>query len=284
MTDGDLPSEPAPEATDAEAAEVEGFVQAVFVRYGHDLRGYSRASLTRRLAVAVSRSPQDSLSRFQHDVLRSREAFTGLLDTLAVPATEMFRHPATWRLLRERVIPRLSSYPRPNIWVAGSSTGEEVYSIAIVLAEAGLLDRCVIHATDLSPAAVRSAREGIVPAESIKRYTENYQASGGVESFSQYFTAAYGLASLDPALRANVSFHQHSLAVDGPFGQMHLILCRNVLIYFDRALQDRAVGLFVQSLARRGFLCLGSRESLRFNAHGDAFDALDPTAQLYQLK
>lgn len=287
MTDGDPTATSAadPDELDgSEAAEVEALIQALLVRFGHDFRGYSRASLSRRLRAAQREFDVESLSHLQHRVLREDGAIDRLIGVISVPTTEMFRHPPTWRLLREQVVPRLLTYARPHIWVAGCSTGQEVYSLAILLEEEGLRQRCVIHATDLNRASLQRAKEGIVEADQVRLYTENYQLSGGQESFTRYFSAAYGLARIQPELLSGVSFHHHSLATDGVFAQTQLVLCRNVLIYFDQALQARAVGLFRESLVRRGFLCLGSRESLHFTGLDSEFGALEPGARVYQLR
>jgi len=267
---------------DVVAAEVEALIAGLKHRFGHDFSGYGRASLHRRFQAALDRAPEPTLSALQGALLRDPDRLGPFLDAVSVPRTEMFRHPPTWRLLREQVIPRLATYPRPEVWVAGCATGQEVWSVAILLEEAGILDRCRIHATDLAPGSLRAAAEGIVEASELRTYTDNYQRAGGESAFSEYFSAAYGFARFRPELLRTVEFQAHSLATDGPFASVHLVLCRNVLIYFDPPLQSRAIGVLAASLVRRGYLCLGSQESLRFTGHASAFEPLQDPLRVYR--
>jgi chemotaxis protein methyltransferase CheR len=203
---------------------------------------------------------------------------------MTVPVTEMFRDPSYFRSLRERAIPLLRTYPSLKIWVAGCSTGEEAYSLAILLHEEDLLDRTLIYATDINPATLQKAESGVYDIERIAGFTESHRLSGARTSLSDYYTTGYGRAIFDKSLRDHVVFSDHSLATDSVFAEVHLVSCRNVLIYFTRELQDRAVGLFREALVRRGFLGIGSKESLRFTSHAAAFEEVVRVDRLYQKK
>jgi chemotaxis protein methyltransferase CheR len=208
--------------------------------------------------------------------------FSQLLQYLTIPVSEMFRDPAYFLMLRRQVVPMLQTYPTVKVWVAGCSTGEEVYSLAILLQEEGLLKRTQIYATDINPASLEKARQGIFPLESIRGYTANYQRAGGTNAFSDYYTAAYDAARFDPALCADVIFADHSLATDSVFAETQLVSCRNVLIYFNRQLQDRALGLFHESLCHRGFLGLGAKESIDFSSFAERFDVVSRAERIYR--
>jgi chemotaxis protein methyltransferase CheR len=205
-----------------------------------------------------------------------------LLNYLTVQVSEMFRDPTYFRTIREKVVPHLRTYPSLKIWIAGCSTGEELYSFAILFREEGLEDRTLFYATDINPTALQDAEAGIFALDRIQKFTENHQKSGGKTSLSDYYTANYGRVVFDKSLRSQVVFSDHSLVTDAVFGEMHLISCRNVLIYFDRPLQDRAVSLFHESLSRKGFLGLGSKESLRFSVHANDFSEFDRDEKIYQ--
>lgn len=254
--------------------EVRLLMEAIYSHYSHDFREYAGASLKRRVLHAVEQLQCDSISSLQGLVLRDAQAFAKLLEIITIPYTEMFREPEFFLALRQHVMPVLHTYPSLKIWVAGCASGEEVYSLAILLQEEGLLERSLIYATDINPAALERARQGIFPIAELQQYTRNYQAAGGTAGFGNYYTAAYGAARFDRELCKHVTFADHSLATDHVFSEMHLICCRNVLIYFTRKLQDRAIGLFAQSLCHRGFLGLGSKESLDFSVHGPAFEPI----------
>jgi chemotaxis protein methyltransferase CheR len=198
--------------------------------------------------------------------------------------SEMFRDPSYFRALREKVLPHLRTYPSLKVWIAGCSAGEELYSLAILLREEGLYERTLFYATDINPDALSAAEAGLYSLDRIRRFTENHQKSGGKSSLSNYYTAAYGRAVFDKSLRDRVVFSDHSLVTDAVFAEMHLISCRNVMIYFDRALQDRAIGLFRDSLTRKGFLGLGSKESLRFSKHAAGFSDFAPEEKIYQRR
>ncbi|RYF81659.1 MAG: protein-glutamate O-methyltransferase CheR [Comamonadaceae bacterium] len=259
-------------------------MEAIYLRYNHDFRDYTGASQKRRVAHALTQMDFRSISALQEQVLRDPDVFVRLLQYLTVPVSEMFRDPSYFLALREHVMPVLHTYPSIKIWVAGCSTGEEVYSLAILLREEGLLERALIYATDINPQSLEKARQGIFPAEAVRGYTANYQRAGGRSAFSDYYTAAYGHARFDPALCANVIFADHSLATDSVFAETQLVSCRNVLIYFNRKLQDRALGLFLDSLCHRGFLGLGSKESIDFSAHGEQFTPVARADRIFRKR
>jgi len=265
-----------------EDIEIELLLEAVYQHYHYDFRHYARASIKRRLLQARSRMGYESISAMQSDVLHDKTVLPRLLNYLTVQVSEMFRDPSFYRVLREKVIPHLRTYASLKVWVAGCSNGEELYSLSILFREEGLANKTMFYATDINPNALKAAQAGVYPLDQIRLFTENHQKSGGHSSLSDYYTADYGRAVFDKSLRSQVVFSDHSLVTDAVFGEMHLITCRNVLIYFDRELQDRAAGLFRDSLARRGFLGLGSKESLRFSAHADAFTEFDRDEKIYQ--
>jgi chemotaxis protein methyltransferase CheR len=262
--------------------EIRLLVQAIFLRYGHDFRDYAQASLKRRVLQAQQRMDAPSISALQERVLHDPEAFAQLLQYLTVPVSEMFRDPAYFLALRRHVVPVLRTYPSLKVWVAGCSTGEEPYSLAILLHEEGLLERTILYATDINHASLDKARQGIFPLEPMQAFTRNYQRAGGLRSFSDYYSAAYGGALFDRRLRDSITFADHSLATDSVFSETQLVSCRNVLIYFNRTLQDRALGLFNDSLSRRGFLGIGSKETLDFSAYADRFEPVSRPDRIYR--
>jgi chemotaxis protein methyltransferase CheR len=259
-------------------------VDAIYLKYHYDFRAYAGASMKRRLNAAMAHFGCATLSRLQDKVLHEPALFPRLLDFLTVQVSEMFRDPAYFLAMRESVVPLLRTYPSLKLWVAGCSTGEEAYSIAILLREEGLLERSQIYATDINPQALKQAEAGIYEVDRIAAFTENHRRSGARSSLSDYYTAAYGRAAFDKSLKKHIVFSDHSLATDSVFAEMQLVSCRNVLIYFDRALQDRALGLFAESLCRKGFLGVGAKESLRFSAQSGAFDELVPKERIYQKR
>ncbi|HTG37178.1 CheR family methyltransferase [Sphingomonas sp.] len=265
-----------------EEIELDLFLEAIWRHYQYDFRGYSLGSLHRRLARARQRFDCDSLSQLQHCVLRDPATFAGLIGYLTIQVSEMFRDPAYFRALRETVVPHLRTYPSLKVWIAGCANGEEFYSLAILFREEGLEDRTIFYCTDISPAALAQAEAGVYEMERIPQFTANHRASGGRSSLSDYYTAAYGRAVFDKSLRARAVFAAHSLATDAVFSEVQLVSSRNVLIYFDRQLQDRALGLFGRSLVRGGFLGLGARETLRFSAHADGFSDFDEREKIYR--
>lgn len=262
--------------------EIRLLVEAVYLRYGHDFRDYAFASLKRRVLQAQQRMGLGSISALQEQVLHDADRFAQLLQYLTVPVSEMFRDPSYFLGLRRHVVPVLRTYPSLKVWVAGCSTGEEPYSLAILLQEEGLLDRTILYATDINHASLEKARQGIFALDHMQSFTRNYQRAGGSRSFSDYYTAAYGGALFDKSLRDSITFADHSLATDAVFAETQLVSCRNVLIYFNRALQDRALGLFHESLTRRGFLGLGSKETLDFSAYADRFTPVSRPDRIYR--
>jgi chemotaxis protein methyltransferase CheR len=262
--------------------ELRLLVEAIYLRYSQDFRDYSPASLKRRVLHAQQQLGYGTISSMQEKILRDPQAFAQLLGILTVPVSDMFRDPAYFLALRRHVVPVLRTYPSVKIWVAGCSTGEEVYSLAILLREEGLLERSIVYATDINPVSLDKARQGIFPLERVGNYTANYQKAGGARSFSEYYTAAYNGALFDKTLAGNVTFADHSLSTDSVFSETQFVSCRNVLIYFNKKLQDRALGLFHDSLGRRGFLGLGSKESLDFSAWSRHFEPVSKPDRIFR--
>lgn len=265
-----------------EALEMRLLVEAVYQRFGHDFRDYSPASLKRRLLYAQRQMGVRTLSALQERILHEPDAFHELLQYLTVPVSEMFRDPRYFLALREHVVPVLQTYPSVKVWIAGCSTGEEAYSMAILLLEERLLDRTILYATDINHASLDKARQGIFSLEQVQGFTRNYQQAGGLRSFSDYYTAAYGRALFDKRLRDSITFADHSLATDNVFAETHFVSCRNVLIYFNRRLQDRALGLFHDSLTTRGFLGLGTKETLDFSAYAQRFEPVAKAERIFR--
>jgi len=264
--------------------EIQLFLEALYQRYHYDFRHYARASIKRRLIQARDQLGFASVSAMQDRVLHDPAILPRLLGYLTVQVSEMFRDPSYFRALREKVLPHLRTYPSLKVWIAGCSAGEELYSLAILFREEGLYERTLFYATDINSQALAAAEAGVYALDRIRKFTENHQKSGGKSSLSDYYVAAYGRAVFDKTLRERVVFSDHSLVTDAVFGEMHLISCRNVMIYFDRPLQDRAIGLFRDSLTRKGFLGLGSKENLRFSAHANAFSDFVSAEKIYQRR
>jgi chemotaxis protein methyltransferase CheR len=265
-----------------ERTEIELLLEGVFRTYGFDFRSYAYASIRRRLWKRVTAEGLLTLSELQSRVLHDKDAMERLLLDLSVNVTSMFRDPNFYRTFREVVIPLLRTYPFVRIWHAGCSTGEEVYSTAIMLEEAGLYDRTRIYATDINDMVLQNARRGIFPIDRMQEYTENYIRAGGTRSFSEYYTAMYDGALFDQKLARNVVFAQHNLVTDRSFSEFHVIFCRNVLIYFDKDLQNHVHSLFYDSLVRLGVLCLGSKETLKFSKYEPCYDRLDANEKIYR--
>ena len=270
------------EAAEIERIEMSLLLEAVHRRYHYDFRDYSPASLKRRLTHAKQHFGCASFSELQHQLLHDDTMMPRLLPFLTVQVSEMFRDAAYYRALREKVVPHLRTYPSLKVWIAGCSAGEELHSLAILFREEGLESRTIFYATDINPQALKKAEAGVYELDRIAQFTENHAKSGGKTSLSEYYTTGYGRARFDQSLRERTVFSDHSLVSDAVFAETHLISCRNVLIYFNRQLQDRAVGLFRESLVRKGFLGLGSKESLRFSAHAEAFRVFDAEEKIYQ--
>lgn len=267
---------------DAGSVERHLLLEGIYLKYGYDFRQYTEVSLSRRIdtimrSLGVSREI-DLLAQ----LLKDDETFHRILPTFTITTSEMFRDPPFFLSLRQNIMPVLKTYASVNIWIAGCSTGEEVHSLAILLHEEGLLERSTIFATDINTAALKTAKEGIYNLESIRDFTRNYVAAGGSSSPSEYYTADYNRARMRSFLRDSVVFAEHNLASDGVFLEAHLVMCRNVMIYFNRELQDRAISLFHQSLAPRCFLALGSKETTRFSEYADYFTTVDKENKIYQ--
>jgi chemotaxis protein methyltransferase CheR len=269
--------------TELEDIEVELFVRALQRRHGYDFSQYSPASLKRRIQQLVHSQGAGSISGLIESVLHEPGFLPLVLEGLSVPVSEMFRDPPVFRALREQVLPVLASYPQINIWQAGCAHGQEVYSLAILLEEAGLYERTQIYATDFNESALRHAQEGIYPAKEAQLWSRNYQEAGGRQTLADYYSARYELIKLDQRLRRNVIFANHNLVADEVFCEAQLVICRNVLIYFSDALQDRTLALFRDSLVRGGFLCLGTRESLDFAPSAKDFTPVDAGLRIYRL-
>ncbi|WP_244479456.1 MULTISPECIES: protein-glutamate O-methyltransferase CheR [unclassified Rhizobium] len=265
-----------------EDIEIRLLLEALYARYHYDFRGYAMASVKRRLRQALEQLGVPTISSLQERLLHDRDMLPQILGYLTVQVSEMFRDPDYFRAIREQVIPHLRTYPSLKVWVAGCSHGEELYSLVILFREEGLEDRTLFYATDISQEALEIAEAGVYPLDRMQLFTENHRRSGGKSSLSDYYQAAYGRVSFDRTLRRNVVFSDHSLVTDAVFGEMNLISCRNVLIYFDRTLQDRALGLFKDSLPRNGFLGLGAKESIRFSDHAGSFRDFVRTEKIYQ--
>ena len=264
--------------------EIRLLLEAIFEKYSYDFRGYSMASVKRRITLALGRFEARSVSQLQDRVLHDPEFFLKLVQFLTIPTSEMFRDPEYFLAMRTQVFPVLRTYPSLKFWIAGCSTGEEIYSFAIMLREEGLLEKTTIYATDINPVSLKKAEAGIFPMDRVRDYTLNYQKAGGAASFSDYYTLGYDSALIEKSLRKNVVFADHSLATDHVFSEVHVVSCRNVLIYFDRDLQDRAIGLFHESLSHRCFLGLGAKESLRFSKYDGLFEDYCRSEKIYRRK
>jgi chemotaxis protein methyltransferase CheR len=270
--------------TESEMIEIDLFLQAIHMKFGYDFKNYGKAHIRRRVRHRLAASGLKSVSEMTHRLLYDPFFYQEVLQDLSITVTEMFRDPDFYRALREEVVPMLKTYPFVKIWHAGCASGEEVYSMAILLQEEGLLKRSQIYATDFNQIALQKAKTGIYSIDKIKEYTQNYQKSGGRSSFSDYFNALYGSVKLNETLKKNIVFADHNLVTDGVFGEMNLIVCRNVMIYFDKELQNKVIGLFYESLVPGGFLCLGSKESLRFADKSSAFDVISEQQKIYRRK
>ena len=264
-----------------DSAELQVLLATIRETYGYDFTQYAEASLKRRSLYFMNSRSIKTIAELTTLLLSDELAFDDFVRNLSVTVTEMFRDPPFYAAIRSSVIKRLATYPFIKIWVAGCATGEEVYSMAILLREEGLLNRSLIYATDINQHSLRMARDGIFPMDLMKAYTTNYIKAGGLQNFSQYYVAHYDAALFDRTLRNNVVFAPHNLAVDQSFNEFHLILCRNVLIYFNQELQNRVINLFYDSLCTFGILGLGNKESLLFTDKQASFDALDRKQKIF---
>jgi chemotaxis protein methyltransferase CheR len=267
-----------------EDIEIRLLLEALFLKYHYDFRHYAMASIKRRLRQARQQLGLATFSALQDRLLHDPDMLPRLLAYLTIQVSEMFRDPSYFKAIREQVVPHLRTYPSLKVWIAGCSEGEELYSLVILFREEGLEDRTIFYATDINHQALEAAEAGVYPLERVQLFTENHRKSGGKSSLSDYYQAAYGRARFDASLRRNVVFSDHSLVSDAVFGEMNLISCRNVMIYFDRSLQDRAIGLFKESLSRKGFLGIGSKETLRFSGHSAAFADFVREEKIYQRR
>jgi chemotaxis protein methyltransferase CheR len=265
-----------------ERIEVQVLLEAIYQHYGFDFRGYAPGSLKRRLWRRAYAEKVETMSALQDRVLHDPAVMERLLLDLSINVTSMFRDPSFFQAMRQKVVPLLRTYPFIRIWNAGCSTGEETFSLAILLREEGLYDRARIYATDINEKVLEQARAGVFPLEKMRDYTENYIRAGGTEAFSSYYTADGDTARFDPALMDQVVFAQHNLVSDAPFNEFNVIVCRNVMIYFGKALQGRVHELFYESLETFGILALGHKESIKFTKYEDRYEALDAPEKLYR--
>jgi chemotaxis protein methyltransferase CheR len=264
--------------------EISSLLQAVYQKYGYDFRQYSQAHIRRRITNRMTMSGLENISQMQSKILNDKLFTANFLQDLSITVTEMFRDPGFYKSLRENVIPILKTYPFIKIWHAGCSTGEEAYSMAIIMQEEGLYDRTTIYATDFNQQALNQAKEGIFSYAMIKEYTANYQLSGGIESFSNYYVSNYDNVIMNQSLKKNIVWANHNLVTDSVFAEVHLVLCRNVLIYFDINLQNKVQKIFYNSLINGGILCLGSKECIQFTDLHDKYTALDKKQRIFKKK
>ncbi len=270
------------ENIETEEIEMNLLLQAVYLKYGYDFRHYSRAHLKRRIHQRLKLSGLKTVSELQNKVLWDKDYYHIFLQDLSINVTEMFRDPEFYMVFRNKVIPDLSTYPHIKVWHAGCSSGEEVYSLAIILKEANLLSRTRIYATDINKSVLEVARQGIYSNKDMELYTENYIKSGGQGKLSDYYTSKYGSVIFDKSLSKNVVFADHNLVTDGVFAEVNLVFCRNVLIYFDKELQDKVLSLFNNSIIKRGFLCLGTKESVQFSDIAENYEVIDKKMKIYK--
>jgi chemotaxis protein methyltransferase CheR len=265
-----------------EALELELLLEAVYRQFGYDFRDYARTSIRRRIRNIIRGEGLQTISALQDRILHDPTAWDRFLQGISVSVSAIFRDPHFFQAFRRHAVPVLRTYPFIRIWQAGCSLGEEAYSLAILLQEEGLYDRTLIYATDINEATLRQAREGIYPAELMQKYTQNYILAGGQRSFSEYYTARYEFALMRPSLQQNIVFSQHNLVSDGAFNEFNVVLCRNVMIYFNRTLQERTHTLFHKSLSMFGILGLGSKETIRFLPQERFYEQIEPNEKLYR--
>lgn len=267
---------------EVEPIEIALLLEGIYQRYGYDFRSYARASIERRARQFLVSGGYESFSELTGRVLHDRDLFSRLVRYFSISVTEMFRDPGVYRAIRTEVVPLLRTWPHVKLWCAGCATGEEVYSLAIVLREEGLYEKCTLFATDFNDSSLETARSAVYSSQTLQTATRNYQKAGGKEPFSRYYHSKYDAARLDPALQERITFANHNLVTDRVFGDMHLVLCRNVLIYFNQDLQNRVLQLFTDSLTRGGTLCLGTREDLRFSPVAGAYQVVDEEARIFR--
>ncbi len=265
-----------------EDLEIRLLLEGIYGHYGYDFRDYAPGTLKRRIWERIHKEQLESVSGLLEKVLHNPDCMYRLVGDLSITVSSMFRDPSFFAAFRNKVVPLLRTYPFIRVWHAGCARGEEVYSLAILLHEEGLHDRCRIYATDMNEAAVQQAQRGIFPINQMQEYTRNYIAAGGQGSFSEYYTAKYDNAIFRPWLKENIVFSRHNLTTDGPFNEFNVILCRNVMIYFNRSLQERVHNLFYDSLTMFGFLVLGQKESIMFTPHKSRYEAVDSCEKIYK--
>ncbi|PYQ33685.1 MAG: chemotaxis protein CheR [Acidobacteria bacterium] len=270
------------EKLDLEALEIKLLTEGIYEHYGFDFRDYSVPSMKRRIWKRIYAEGLSTVSGLQEKVLHDAGTMERLLLDLSINTTAMFRDPTFYLAFRQKIVPTLRTYPFVRIWHAGCSTGEEVYSMAMLLQEEGLYERCRIYATDINEAVLQRAKEGIFPLSSMQENTSNYIAAGGTGNFSQYYTARYDHAIFRPSLRENVVFAQHNLVTDASFNQFNVIFCRNVLIYFNNELQDRVQKLFLNSMETFGILGLGKKETIKYTTIADSYEVIDAEERIYR--
>ncbi|MBK7866611.1 MAG: protein-glutamate O-methyltransferase CheR [Ignavibacteriales bacterium] len=270
--------------TEIEEIELQLLLESVYLRYGYDFRDYARSSLMRRAKIVVALSGFKNISDLIPKLLHDKTYFLNLVHHFSITVTEMFRDPKVYLKLRETVFPLLETHPYIKIWHAGCATGEEVYSLAILLKEAGIYDKCTIFATDFNDSALEVAKAAIYRIDNMKQCLTSYQNAGGMNSFSEYYTADSDSIVLNKELRKNITFANHNLVLDKVFGEMHLILCRNVLIYFNKSLQNKTLELFRESLVPGGFLCIGTKESINFTSVVGDFSAISEKERIFRKK
>lgn len=268
--------------SEIEKIEIELLLEAIYKRYGYDFREYAKATLERRTRIYVKRLGLNNISEIIPKLLRDEDSFEKLIKEYSITVTELFRDPSSYKEIISKVIPVLKTYPFIKIWHAGCATGEEVYSLAILLKEEGMYDKATIYATDFNDEALAAAKEGIYSIENMKQFTANYAASGGKDSLSKYYIAHNNSVKFDKSLIKNVTFANHNLVTDRIFGEMHLIMCKNVLIYFNKELQEKVLNLFNESLIHGGFLCLGDKESIQFTNLQDKYEIISKKAKIYK--
>ena len=270
--------------TEIENIEIDLLLEAVYRRYGYDFRSYARASIERRVLQFQSANGFSSVSEMIPVLFYDKELFAKLVRYFSIAVTEIFRDPLVYRAVRKKVVPLLRTWPHFKVWHAGCATGEEVYSLALVLKEEGLYERSTIYATDFNDEVLDRAREGVYEIGKLQEASRNYLQAGGKTSLSEFYHARYDAAAMDGSLKERITFANHNLTVDGAFGEMHLVFCRNVLIYFNRELQGRVLKLFTESLVNGGFLCLGSKEDLQFSEVNHHYEVVDKKARIYKKK
>jgi len=267
---------------DIEDIELDLLLLAVFKRYGYDFRNYSKAHLRRRIHQRIRLSSLETISELQNKILWEKDFYRTFLQDLSINVTEMFRDPDFYEAFREKVIPDLRTYAHIKVWHAGCSTGEEVYSLAIILKEENLLNKTQIYATDFNKNVLEIAKQGIYQKRDMELFSRNYKEAGGKGELSDYYTSKYGSVLFDKSLSKNIVFADHNLVTDSVFAEVNLVFCRNVLIYFDKVLQNKVLGLFSESLTKRGFLCLGTKESLRFSDYESKYSVIDKKMKIYK--